>query len=173
MDDVLEKAEEYKTNAGRLRLGHYIAAEKASRMNKALGIPSVVVSAIVATSIFSTMSEDVDIMWRISTGIIALVAAVLVSLQTFLNYDDLAERHHKSAARYYNVARRLDIFYLHYHDKDDSLKDTAITELREITETLAELSSDSPSLTEKVFAAAVHRKSCEQELEERSRSHTS
>lgn len=161
MEYALKKADEYKNSASKFRLGHYIAAESAARKNKVLGIPSVIISAVVATSVFSTMSDNVDIIWRIATGVTALCAAVLVSLQTFLNYGDLAERHHKAASRYYNVARRLDMFYLNFHDKDDGSKETAIEELREITETLAALSSDSPSIAEKIYTQAVKQHGCE------------
>ncbi len=162
MDEIIGKANEYWRNAGYLRLGHYMAAEKTSRKHKLIGIPSVALSAVVATSVFSTMTDEVDVAFRVLTGVIALLAAVLASLQTFLNFSDLAERHRMAAARYFSARRRLDIFMLSFasmaDDAAESLeerRELALQGLREITEELGSLSSESPTLNEATYRRAA------------------
>ena len=162
MDEIIGKAKEYWRNAGYLRLGHYMAAESASRKHKLIGIPSVALSAVVATSVFATMTDEVNLVFRVLTGVIALLAAVLASLQTFLNFSDLAERHRMAAARYFSARRRLDIFILSYAAREtdagealEAQREAALLGLREITDELGSLSSESPTLNEATYRRAA------------------
>ena len=155
MDDIIAKSREYWRNAGRLRMGHYIAAEAAEKKHKWVGIPSVIFSAVVATSVFSTLSEQVDIWIRIVTGCMAVCAAVLASLQAFLNFADKAEHHKIAAAKYFSARRQLDMFQLTYQSKGDDANEEAIAELKIITEQLATLSNESPTLSEKTYRQAT------------------
>ena len=70
-----------------------------------LGIPTVVLTSVVATGLFATLNKDPAIGWRIATGVIAVVAAVLSALQTFLRQAERAE-HYREAARSYGRIRR-------------------------------------------------------------------
>ena len=155
MDEIIAKSREYWRNAGRLRMGHYIAAESAERKHKWIGIPSVIFSAVVATSVFSTLSDQVDMWIRIVTGCVAVCAAVLASLQAFLNFADKAEHHKIAAAKYFTARRQLDMFQLTYQNKGDDAATAAIEELKIITEQLATLSNESPTLSEAVYRQAT------------------
>lgn len=155
MDEIIAKSREYWRNAGRLRMGHYIAAEIALRKHKCIGIPSVICSAIVATSVFSTLNESVETWVRVLTGIVAICAAVLASLQAFLNFSDVAERHKVAAAKYFSARRQLDLFELSYQDQGEAGREAALSELKVITEHLAALSNESPTLSEAVYRKAT------------------
>jgi hypothetical protein len=84
---------------------HYEAASSLQRANYLLGIPVVVLAAIVGTSVFSSLESDPNTWMRIVLGLVSILAAVLASLQTFLGFAEKAEKHRASAARY-GIARR-------------------------------------------------------------------
>jgi hypothetical protein len=64
-----------------------------SRLNYLLGVPVVVLTTFVGTSVFATLQEDVNTSLRILVGAVSVFAAVLASLQTFLRYPERAEKH--------------------------------------------------------------------------------
>ena len=117
-----------------------------------IGIPNVAISAIVATSVFSTLSENVDIRIKILTGVIALVAAILAALQAFLNFSERAEKYKAAGARYGKVRRDIDVFCLRFANGTD--RQTALSRLQEIGDTLGALAGESPTLSEAVYHAA-------------------
>ncbi|MDY6892381.1 MAG: SLATT domain-containing protein [Chloroflexota bacterium] len=151
MNEILEKAREYWINAGTQGLAHFRAAEVAERRGRQIGVPSVIISAVVATSIFSTLGESIDIRWRIATGAVALLAAVLAALQAFLSYGDRAEKHKAAGANYRSMRLELDVFLLKYSARQQCDHDEALTELERISERLGSLAANSPTLTEKIY----------------------
>ncbi len=71
-----------------------------------LGVPVVVFSTVVGTSLFATLNEaSVDSSVRLAIGVISVAAAVLAALQTFLRFAERAERH-VTAADWYAAVRR-------------------------------------------------------------------
>jgi len=88
---------------------HFDVAEELSRRNLFLGIPVVVLSAIVGTSLFASVSGDgVDVWIRIAAGTVSLIAGVLASIQTFLRFGARAEQHRVAAERWAAVKREIE-----------------------------------------------------------------
>jgi len=88
---------------------HFDVAEQLSRRNLFLGIPVVVLSAIVGTSLFASVSGDgVDVWIRIAAGTVSLIAGVLASIQTFLRFGARAEQHRVAAERWAAVKREIE-----------------------------------------------------------------
>jgi amino acid transporter len=112
MDEIIEKAYQYFHTYSIIGRAHYIAWEKAARRNKWLGIPVVITTTIVGTAIFGTLQESPGVAWKITAGLLSLLAAVLSALQTTLKYSELAEKHKTAGAKYAAMRRRLDIFVL-------------------------------------------------------------
>src|SRR5438046_2990635 len=83
-------AEWYKRVAATQR-GHYLAALRLGRMHYVLGVPVIVLTTLVGTSVFASLSTQPDPRLQITTGIASVVAAVLAALQTFLGLSDRAE----------------------------------------------------------------------------------
>ena len=151
MDDIIAKSKHYWRSAGRAGLGHYRAAEIFAKRHRRIGIPSVIMSAIVATSVFSTLSENVDIGFRIATGVVALVAAILAALQAFLGFGERAEKHKTAGGRYGKVRRDIDIFELELEPISGANRGSALKRLQAITDELGKLATDSPTLTEAIY----------------------
>ncbi|HEU5142583.1 MAG TPA: SLATT domain-containing protein [Solirubrobacterales bacterium] len=73
-----------------------------------LGVPAVMLSALVATGVFSTLEEDPAVSLRIATGVLAVAAAVLTALQTFLRHEERAEQYREAARSYGRIRRRIE-----------------------------------------------------------------
>lgn len=95
--------------------GHRLLADRMGRRNLLLGIPVVILTTLVGTSAFAslsnassdsigTMGVDSDVVLVI-VGTISVLAAVMSSLQTFLRYATRAEGHRIAALRYETLRR--------------------------------------------------------------------
>jgi len=88
---------------------HYRLANRCRRRNVALGVPVVVFSTIVGTSLFATLNDaNVSSRARLVIGAVSVAAAVLAALQTFLRFAERAERHVVAADWYAAVRRGTD-----------------------------------------------------------------
>ena len=88
---------------------HHIAHSRCTahntRLHRVIGIPVIVFTTVVGSTVFGTMGKATDTWLVVATGFFSILAAVLSSLQTFLNYSTLAEKH-KIAATHYGMLRR-------------------------------------------------------------------
>ena len=132
MTDVLDQAEWYRKHAAITGRGHYLASDVALRRQNWFGIPVVVTTVIVGTSIFATISTDPAIGWKIAAGLITLAAAILSALQTFFKFSEVAERHKASGASYGALRRRFDLFLLRHGGGDEVHRELALDELEAI-----------------------------------------
>lgn len=87
---------------------HYEAAKAFDCMNYWLGIPVVVLSTFVGTSVFASLGKLVDATVQISIGLISVLAATLASLQTFLRFSERAEKHRVAASKYGALRREIE-----------------------------------------------------------------
>ena len=87
---------------------HYQLASGLRRKNLRLGVPVVIFSSCVGTSLFASLANpEVGIppALKVTVGSISLVAAILATLQTFLRFGERAEKH-VVAADWYAAMRR-------------------------------------------------------------------
>lgn len=103
---------------------HYLLATRLGRRNRWLGIPTVICSAIVGTSLFATLSkrtEDVPVSLRVLIGLLSVVAAVLAATQTFLRFAERSERHVQAGDWYSAIKRDVEqILAFPPEDRDDA-----------------------------------------------------
>jgi SMODS and SLOG-associating 2TM effector domain family 4 len=98
----------WSARVGAVEAGHYMMADRLSRGNVRLGVPVVILSGLVGTSVFATLQEEIDYRARIVIGLISVLTAVLASLQTFLRYAERAEKHRVAAALYSSLRREME-----------------------------------------------------------------
>lgn len=95
-----------------IRLWHIAHAKAAAHFRwrgRLLGVPVVILTTIVGTSIFATISEQaVSDTWKIAAGLMSGLAALLSALQTFLNYGVLAEKHNIASIAFGALRRDLE-----------------------------------------------------------------
>lgn len=90
---------------------HYKLASGLRRKNLMLGIPVVIFSSIVGTSLFATLAHPeagIPPAFKIAIGLISLLAAIFAALQTFLRFGERAEKHVVAADWYAAVRRDVD-----------------------------------------------------------------
>jgi hypothetical protein len=89
---------------------HYDLASGLRRKNLWLGVPVVVLSSVVGTSMFATLAKPEQPLttYKWIIGVTSLSAAVLSALQTFLRFGERAEKHVVAADWYAAVRRDID-----------------------------------------------------------------
>jgi len=130
----------------RNQLAHRQSAKFFNYLNNLLGIPVIVLSTFVGTSIFSTLNQSVKNSIRIILGLISTSSAVLAALQTFLKFGERANQHSKAAANYGSTRRNIEQYIAtKINDKDQP------TFLNKIRDDMDHLSSDSPEVPEFIW----------------------
>ena len=111
-DDPWKTAEplivEWLNRATTSRKIHGFAARRFRALNLWLGVPAVILSTVVGTTVFATLEKQVELGWRLAVGAISIAAAVLTSLQTFLRFGERAEQHRLAASKYSAVRRQME-----------------------------------------------------------------
>jgi hypothetical protein len=107
-DRVLELLADWGERATRSSEAHYDLASRLAQANVRFGVPVVILTSFVGTSVFATIGRTVDLWLRIAVGMISVVAAVLASLQTFLRYGERAEKHRSAAEHWASIRREID-----------------------------------------------------------------
>lgn len=121
---------------------HYDCAGYYSRLNYWLGIPTIVLSTAVGTTVFASLDASDSHTIRIVVGLISILAAVLASLQTFLRLSERAEHHRTIAASYAAIRRSLE--YLKTFPSDDV--EEVKRAFEEIKKQMDKLAEDAPSI---------------------------
>ncbi|HET7530807.1 MAG TPA: SLATT domain-containing protein [Mycobacteriales bacterium] len=97
---------DWHNRAAAAQHAHYLIAHRLRRRNLYLGVPAVVCSSIVGTSLFASLTrENVNTTLRIVIGCISVLAAVAAALQTFLRFAERASQH-VTAGDWYAAIRR-------------------------------------------------------------------
>ncbi|OLY91198.1 hypothetical protein SAMN05444008_11272 [Cnuella takakiae] len=125
---------------------HYEAAKPLGSLNYKLGVPVVILTTFVGTSVFATLSKDVNIYFKIATGLISVAAAVLSSIQTFLRFNERAELHRSTAAQAGSIRRLVEEIIA-----SGNLDDLSREEISKIRERIDKLSENAPSIKAKTW----------------------
>jgi hypothetical protein len=85
---------------------HDAAARRYARSVIALGIPTLIVSTVVGTSVFAALSaKETPPLW---VAMLSLLAPVLAALQTFLDFGGRSDKHRAAGVRYKACIRLLE-----------------------------------------------------------------
>ncbi len=114
-DSIEDLYESWHRRVAAAEHGHRLMADRLRRRHLLLGIPVVILTTLIGTSAFASISRansdqirflgvDPDVVLAI-VGTIGVLAAVLSSLQTFLRYATRAEGHRIAALRYESLRR--------------------------------------------------------------------
>lgn len=105
-DDIERLFEAWLRRVAAAEAGHRQASDRLRRGSLMLGIPVVVLTTIVGTSVFASLENGhVPTGVRILIGSLSILAAALSSLQTFLRFGMRAEAHRIAAFRYETLRR--------------------------------------------------------------------
>jgi len=86
---------------------HDMASRAYAGGQYALGIPTLIVSTVVGTSVFSALSsEQVPALW---VGLLSIAGAVLAALQTFLDFGGRSDKHRTAGVKYKAAIRLFEL----------------------------------------------------------------
>ncbi|HEV2989856.1 MAG TPA: SLATT domain-containing protein [Candidatus Angelobacter sp.] len=108
-NDLALLLERWLGRARESQRGHYEAATRLENLNHWLGIPVVVMTTVVGTSVFASLQRQMDLHWQVLVGLISVLAAVLAGLQTFLRFSEKAEKHRAAGAAYGAIRREIEM----------------------------------------------------------------
>lgn len=138
INDVKYEAlfDRWDTRLKSLKIEHYKSARHYEKKHKWIGIPVVIISAVVGSSLFALIEKDMT--WlNVIAGSISLIGVVLSSLQTFLSYSKLSENHLVTSIKFSALYRELQIKQITGLNKEslDSFIDSFRKRWDEIDET--------------------------------------
>jgi hypothetical protein len=107
-DSPEELIKGWTLHAAKARRKHEEAARRLDGRRYLLGVPAVILSAVVGASVFASLEAQFGAWVTILVGMASLVASVLVSLQTFLAYAERAEKHRAAGVEYKAAIRKLE-----------------------------------------------------------------
>jgi len=140
---------EWRANAARANLAHILAQKSWRKGHLWIGIPVVVLSGLVGTSVFAAL-DQANLYLRIATSFCSVSAAILAALQTFLDPPTRAQMHHQSSAGYAAAKRRIEQFAALDLPPAPELK----SELDSIREQLDKLAADAPVVADRHWVRA-------------------
>lgn len=83
-----------------LQKGNFIASTYYGKLGKRFGVPVVITTSIVSSTIFATIGESEYSGIQLVAGFVSILATVLSSLQTFLGYSERSSSHKEAAVGY-------------------------------------------------------------------------
>lgn len=104
-DEIIKESMRIEESTRFTAKSHYNDSSMWGFCHLLLGIPTTVLSAVVAVKSFSQFDSSHNI-----AGIIALIVAGLSSLMTFLDPNQKSEIHHKAGSSYDSLNNRIRIF---------------------------------------------------------------
>lgn len=85
---------------------HFNASDRKQKYHVRMGIAAIVLNLVLASVAFKLLGDTVPEIAKWAAALLALVASILVALQTFLKYQETIEGHRSIAGRYLVVAKK-------------------------------------------------------------------
>lgn len=88
---------------------HYYLADELDKKHKKFGFVVVFLSALVGTSVFTTIATETDILAiQVATGLLSIAATILAALQTFLNYPEKRTAHLMTSTQLSSLKKKIE-----------------------------------------------------------------
>jgi hypothetical protein len=114
---------------------HDLASRTYAKGQYALGIPALVVSTVVGTSLFSALaSKEVPALW---VGLLSIAAAALTAVQTFMDFGGRSDKHRIAAVKYKGSIRTIEYLLMRL-STSANVTDEDLAALRSHLDTLEE-----------------------------------
>ena len=148
-DDIERLFEAWLRRVAAAEAGHRRDSDRLRKGSLMLGVPVVVLTTIVGTSVFASLQDGNVLMGvRILVGSLSILAAVLSSLQTFLRFGMRAEGHRIAVFRYEALRRDMtQVLALPRASRRDPRR-----ELDSVRQRLDRYAKESPTIDERRWA---------------------
>lgn len=154
MNDVRDRIDRYFRFAFYKSNGYYIAANSYGRYSVLLGVVAILFGASAGTTAFGDIFRDSPIQAPL-IGVLAVLAAVFSSLQTFLKFAEKSEKLRAAAATFEQLHHRLDILRLRAAEM--ATRAEVIEEFEKIVEQADKAAATNPTLPDRFYDRAHAR----------------
>ncbi len=93
----------------RAQAAHYDSAVRCDKRHFWVGVPVVILTSFIGTSVFVTLQKEADFSMKLAVGLASVVAAVLASVQTFLRFSERAESHRLAAMKFGGLRKEIEL----------------------------------------------------------------
>jgi len=163
VDDHMKLLKKWRAEAHKADVEHAAASLQLGTLNLLLGVPAVIFSAVVGSTVFATLTSDIGAVstkWRVALSMISFAAAILTSLQTFLRFSETKSQHQNSWAEYHTLTRRIDDLMAditesrdgNHLDEADSLTPQLHKRIRDVEKALDRMDRAAPPLSASLLA---------------------
>jgi hypothetical protein len=146
-EDVIALLNKWRQNLLIVRDTQYTASQQLSFSNYLFGIPVVVLSAILGTSILATIEASVNTNLKLAAGIMGMLIAALAGIQTLLRFEERAEKHRKIGARCASLIREIDETLAYSEEGKDIQREV----VKSIRQRYDEVALDAPPTSRRVL----------------------
>ncbi|MEW8300234.1 MAG: SLATT domain-containing protein [Candidatus Thiodiazotropha sp.] len=109
VERILETLEKWHKRIRATHKGHYKDAARLAANQHRLGILVVIITSIVGTGVFASLSTNNPATWmKVVTGALSLTAVVLSALQAYLNYPAKQVTHVLAATKLSSLKKRIE-----------------------------------------------------------------
>jgi hypothetical protein len=152
--EVDQLLRDWRNRAYAAQTGHYVMTTRLRRWNYLLGVPVVVLTSVIGTSIFANLGNQAPPIWvRIAAGVVSLLAAVLSGLQTFFTFGETASLHSGAAAWYSAIRRDIEGLLALPPERRGDPK----TSIESIRKEMNKVGQTAPELNERLWAGLARR----------------
>lgn len=147
MPEGISVGHEWYERVSAAQRAHYLAALRFSRFNLWLGVSVVLLSTSVGTAVFVSLEARPEPAIQVLVGLCSLLAGVLAALQTFLGFEEKAEKHRIAGAKYGALGRELEEIL-------NAERNDFLAALPSVRRSLDELALESPHVPLSIFRRA-------------------
>jgi hypothetical protein len=145
--EVITLLRDWSARAAASADAHYALCTRLARSNIRFGVPVVVLTTFVGTSVFATLQHHVNTELKILIGLVSVLAAVLAGLQTFLRFGERAEKHRTAAEAWAALRRDMEEMIALHPTYPESRGDPK-KYLDDVRERFAQIAQQSPEMGE-------------------------
>jgi hypothetical protein len=143
-DEIIREAKRLEESTLFSFKGHHHAARGWTNRHLWLGIPTVVISALIGATAFSQYAKEYP--WvGVAAGLLAILVAILSGVTTFLNPNDKESAHFIAAHGFDKLNNDARMFWSIECWQEES-DEVLTSKLRELVESKNELNSSSPQI---------------------------
>jgi hypothetical protein len=101
--------ETWYTRVRRAQVGHFQSAVRCERQHLWIGLPAVILSTVVGSSVFASLQKGASVEMGFLVAFLSILAAILASVQTFLRHTERAERHRLAGTAFGALKKELEL----------------------------------------------------------------
>jgi midasin (ATPase involved in ribosome maturation) len=142
IDKIREKLKDWETRVNAYQEGHYRKAKSQMTWHYILGLPTIILTTVTASTIFANLQDTVTKETKLFLIGISLLATVMSAVQTFYSHSKRAEKNRSVAAALGAARREIDSFEMFPPKNEEEAK----KRIKELNKSLYDIAKDAPAI---------------------------